>query len=283
MQNYQNYVFVVDTKGQPLSPTHPARARKLLKQGLAAVFRTYPFTIVLKKTVENPGNEPLRLKLDPGASVTGIALVNQSRDTVVWAAELTHRGDRIRAKLAERRVVRRNRRCRKTRYRQARFNNRKRKDGWLAPSLNHRVETTLTWVNRLSSYCPITDISMELVRFDTQKLLNPEISGVEYQQGVLFGYELREYLLTKWQHQCAYCGAKNIPLEIEHIQPKSKGGSDRVSNLAIACHKCNQKKGSQPVEQFLFKKTRNFEAVASAGQSPVEKCGSSQLYPMGIV
>lgn len=274
MPNYQNYVFVVDTKGQPLSPTHPARARKLLKQGLAAVFRTYPFTIVLKKTVENPGNEPLRLKLDPGASVTGIALVNQSRDTVVWAAELTHRGDRIRAKLAERRVVRRNRRCRKTRYRQARFNNRKRKDGWLAPSLNHRVETTLTWVNRLSSYCPITDISMELVRFDTQKLLNPEISGVEYQQGVLFGYELREYLLTKWQHQCAYCGAKNIPLEIEHIQPKSKGGSDRVSNLAIACHKCNQKKGSQPVEQFLFKKPEILKRLLVQAKAPLKNAAA---------
>lgn len=274
MPNYQNYVFVVDTKGQPLSPTHPARARKLLKQGLAAVFRTYPFTIVLKKTVENPGNEPLRLKLDPGASVTGIALVNQSRHTVVWAAELTHRGDRIRAKLAERRVVRRNRRCRKTRYRQARFNNRKRQDGWLAPSLKHRVETTLTWVNRLISYGPITDISMELVRFDTQKLQNPEISGVEYQQGVLFGYELREYLLTKWQHQCAYCGAKNIPLEIEHIQPKSKGGSDRVSNLAIACHKCNQKKGSQPVEQFLEKKPEILKRLLVQAKAPLKNAAA---------
>jgi 5-methylcytosine-specific restriction endonuclease McrA len=274
MQNYQNYVFVVDTKGQPLSPTHPARARKLLKQGLAAVFRTYPFTIVLKKTVENPGNEPLRLKLDPGASVTGIALVNQKTATVVWAAELTHRGDRIRAKLAERRGVRRNRRCRKTRYRQARFNNRKRQDGWLAPSLKHRVETTLTWVNRLISYGPITDISMELVRFDTQKLQNPEISGVEYQQGVLFGYELREYLLTKWQHQCAYCGAKNIPLEIEHIQPKSKGGSDRVSNLAIACHKCNQKKGSQPVEQFLEKKPEILKRLLVQAKAPLKNAAA---------
>ena len=274
MQNYQNYVFVVDTEGQPLSPTHPARARKLLKQGLAAVFRTYPFTIVLKKTVENPGNEPLRLKLDPGASVTGIALVNQKTATVVWAAELTHRGDRIRSKLTERRGVRHNRRYRKTRYRQARFNNRKRKDGWLAPSLKHRVETTLTWVNRLISYSPTTDISMELVRFDTQKLQNPEISGVEYQQGVLFGYELREYLLTKWQHQCAYCGAKNIPLEIEHIQPKSKGGSDRVSNLAIACHKCNQKKGSQPVEQFLFKKPEILKRLLVQAKAPLKNAAA---------
>ncbi|MDT9292734.1 MAG: RNA-guided endonuclease IscB [Limnospira sp. PMC 1286.21] len=274
MPNYQNYVFVVDTLGQPLSPTHPARARKLLKKGLAAVFRTYPFTIILKKTVENPGNEPSRIKLDPGASVTGIALVNQSRDTVIWAAELTHRGDRIRAKLTARRVVRRHRRCRKTRYRQARFNNRKRQEGWLAPSLKHRVETTLTWVNRLISSCPITDISMELVRFDTQKLLNPEISGVEYQQGVLFGYELREYLLTKWQHQCAYCGGQNIPLEIEHIQPKSQGGSDRVSNLAIACHKCHQKKGSQAVEQFLEKKPEILKRLLVQAKAPLKNAAA---------
>ncbi|AMW30553.1 hypothetical protein N39L_52220 [Limnospira platensis NIES-39] len=274
MPNYQNYVFVVDTLGQPLSPTHPAIARKLLKQGLAAVFRTYPFTIILKKTVENPGNEALRLKLDPGASVTGIALVNQSRDTVIWAAELTHRGDRIRAKLTARRVVRRHRRCRKTRYRQARFNNRKRQEGWLAPSLKHRVETTLTWVNRLISSRPITDISMELVRFDTQKLPNPEISGVEYQQGVLFGYELREYLLTKWQHQCAYCGGQNIPLEIEHIQPKSQGGFDRVSNLGIACHKCNQKKGSQPVEQFLLPKPEILKRCSVQAQAPLKNAAA---------
>lgn len=249
----QNCVFVLDANKQPLSPTHPARARKLLKQGKAAVFRTYPFTIILRKTVESPGNEPYRIKLDPGAKVTGLALVNERTGTVFWAAELTHRGDIIRQKLASRRVVRRNRRHRKTRYRPARFNNRKRPLGWLAPSLQHRVETTMTWVKRLQKYCPITDISMELVRFDMQKLQNPEISGVEYQQGVLFGYELREYLLTKWRHQCAYCGAKEVPLEIEHIHPKSKGGSDRVSNLAIACHKCNQKKADKPVEQFLKK------------------------------
>lgn len=250
----QNYVFVVDTKGQPLNPIHPGRARKLLSSGKAAVWRTYPFTIILKRPINAPKGGPNRIKLDPGSQVTGIALVNDKTGVLFWAAELTHRGDKIRAKLARRRVVRRSRRSRKTRYRQARFNNRKRFDGWLAPSLKHRVETTLTWVNRLSSYCPITDISMELVRFDTQKLQNPEISGARYQQGVLFGYELREYLLMKWNHQCAYCGAKNIPLEIEHIHPKSKGGSDRVSNLTIACHKCNQKKGSQPVEQFLNKK-----------------------------
>ena len=131
----QNYVFVVDTKGQPLNPIHPGRARKLLHSGKAAVWRTYPFTIVLKRAIASPIGAPNRIKLDPGSLVTGIALVNDLPGVVFWAAELTHRGDKIRAKLAGRRVVRRNRRCRKTRYRQAKFNNRKRKDGWLAPSL----------------------------------------------------------------------------------------------------------------------------------------------------
>jgi len=111
---------------------------------------------------------------------------------------------------------------------------------------------------------------MELVRFDIQKLQNPEISGVSYQQGVLFGYELREYLLTKWRHQCAYCGAKEVPLEIEHIHPKSKGGSDRVSNLAIACHKCNQKKGDKHVEQFLKKKPEVLKRLLAQAKAPLK-------------
>ncbi|AOY83331.1 RNA-guided endonuclease IscB [Moorena producens JHB] len=266
----QNRVFVIDVNKQPLNPIHPGRARKLLKQGKAAVFRTYPFTIILKKTVRDPVNEPHRIKLDPGAKVTGMALVNQRTDAVVWAAELTHRGDMIRQKLADRRRVRRNRRHRKTRYRPARFDHRKRPDGWLAPSLQHRVETTMTWVERLGKCCSITDLSMEFVRFDTQKLQNPEISGVQYQQGVLFGYELREYLLTKWRHECAYCGAQKVPLEIEHIHPKSKGGSDRVSNLAIACHQCNQKKGNKPVEQFLKKKPEVLKRLLAQANAPLK-------------
>jgi hypothetical protein len=85
---------------------------------------------------------------------------------------------------------------------------------------------------------------------------NPEISGIEYQHGTLQGIEIKEYLLEKWGHKCAYCGATNVPLEVEHIQPKSKGGSNRVSNLTIACHSCNQRKDKIPIEQFLSKKPK---------------------------
>jgi hypothetical protein len=90
------------------------------------------------------------------------------------------------------------------------------------------------------------------VKFDTQKLENPEIAGVEYQQGTLLGYEVREYLLEKWGRACAYCGATNIPLEIEHIVPKSRGGSNRVSNLTLACEPCNRRKNTQTATEFGY-------------------------------
>jgi hypothetical protein len=94
----------------------------------------------------------------------------------------------------------------------------------------------------------------ELVKFDTQAMENPEISGIEYQQGELAGYEIREYLLEKWGRKCAYCNAQNVPLEIEHIHPSSKGGSSRVSNLTIACRHCNEAKGNQELKDFLAQK-----------------------------
>ena len=169
---------------------------------------------------------------------------------LIWAAELTHRGQAIRDALLSRRQIRRSRRQRKTRYRPARFNNRRRGAGWLLPSLQSRIENIWTWAMRLARRCPITSISQELVRFDMQLMENAEISGVEYQQGELQGYEVREYLLEKWGRKCAYCGKEGVPLEIEHIIPKTRGGSNRVTNLSLACHDCNQKKGTQTAAEF---------------------------------
>jgi 5-methylcytosine-specific restriction endonuclease McrA len=113
-----------------------------------------------------------------------------------------------------------------------------------------RVQNILTWIARLRRLCPLGAISQELVRFDTQRLQNPEISGVEYQQGELVGYEVREYLLEKWKRACAYCGAKDVPLQIEHIVPKARGGSNRISNLTLACHTCNDRKGTLTAQEF---------------------------------
>lgn len=243
-------VFIVDANHQPLAPCHPAIARKLLTLGKAAVLRWFPFTLVLKRVVEKIEPQALRLKIDPGSRTTGLAVVNDETGEVVVAAELQHRGPQIRHKLEARRSVRRSRRQRKTRYRKARFANRKRKTGWLPPSLDSRVQNVVTWVERFGRVCPISSISLELVRFDTQLMQNAEISGVKYQQGELAGYQIREYLLEKFNRQCVYCGATGIPLQIEHIVPKSRGGSSRVSNLTLSCEACNQLKANRTAAEF---------------------------------
>lgn len=246
-----SHVLVIDTNKQPCAPVHPAEARTLLSRGQAAVWRRFPFTIILKQA-RTAQPEPLRLKLDPGSKTTGIAVVNDTTGQVVWAAELTHRGQQIRDALLTRHAVRRSRRQRTTRYRKPRFRNRRRPDGWVAPSLHHRVLTTLTWVERLRRWTPIGAISVEVVQFDTHLMQNAEISGVDYQQGELAGYEVRQYLLDKWGRRCAYCGVTDVPLQIEHLTPRSRGGSDRVSNLTLACGPCNQRKDTQTAAEFGF-------------------------------
>ena len=263
-----NFVFVLDPNFQPLDPVPPGQARRLLNQGKAAIYRRYPFAIILKHAVPSQKTQPHQLKIDPGSKVTGLAIVQRGK--AIWGAELTHRRLQIKHDLESRRESRRHRRNRKTRYRKPRFLNRTRKAGWLPPSLQSLVENVLTWVMRLRRYVPITGISQELVKFDTQKLQNPEISGVEYQQGELTGYEIREYLLQKWGRKCAYCGNQNVPLEVEHIQPKSRGGSERVSNLTIACHQCNQAKGNKDIHDFLAQKPEVLSRIAKLAKQPLK-------------
>jgi 5-methylcytosine-specific restriction endonuclease McrA len=248
-------VFVLDKNLKSLDPCHSARARELLQKRRAKVFKRYPFTIVMQdRTVEESTVHPHRIKIDPGSKTTGIAVVQEENGRVTNALEISHRGQQIKDSLESRSSLRRGRRNRKTRYRKPRFLNRARKAEWLPPSLESRIANIETWVRRIRKICPVTAISQELVRFDLQQLQNPEINGVEYQRGELFGFEVKEYLLAKWGRKCAYCSAENLPLEIEHILAKSKGGSNRVTNLTLACRKCNETKGNLPVEQFLKKK-----------------------------
>jgi 5-methylcytosine-specific restriction endonuclease McrA len=177
-------------------------------------------------------------------------MVNDATGQVVWAGELMHRGQRIHDGLLSCQTIRRGRRQRKTRYRPSRFLNRRRHAVWLPPSLESRLSNVLTWVARLRRYAPIGAVSLEVVKFDTQLMETPTISGLEYQQGELVGYEVREYLLEKWGRTCAYCGASAVPLQIEHIVPKVRGGSTRVSNLTIACKPCNTAKGTQTAAEY---------------------------------
>ena len=263
-----NYVFVLDTNKQPLSPCTSGMARSLLKAGKAAVFLRYPFTIILNKAVDSKEVKSCQLKLDPGSVTTGIAILQDNK--LIWAAELTHRGQKIKDSLESRRSLRRGRRGRKTRYRKPRFLNRTRDKGWLPPSLEHRVLTTMTWVNRLIKLCPISSIAMELVKFDCHKMQRSEISGKEYQQGTLYQYEVREYLLEKWHRTCAYCGVKNVALEVEHIVPRSRGGSNRVSNLTIACVLCNQAKSNLDIREFLADKPSILKRILAKCKAPLK-------------
>ena len=264
-----NFVFLIDANKMPMNPIHPAHARELMEKGKAAVFRRFPFTLIMKRVVNKIVTYPLSLRIDPGSKFTGISLVN-NRDEVIWGMELEHRGLAIRDALETRSAIRRGRRTRHTRYRQARFLNRKRPKGWLAPSLMHRVLTIETWVKRITKFAPIAEIRQELVRFDLQQLENPEISGVEYQQGELLGYEVREYLLNKWERKCTYCEIKDVPLQVEHVKPKAKGGSNRISNLCLACDKCNKKKGTLDIKVFLAEKPDLLKKIQSQLKAPLK-------------
>ncbi|KAB8319201.1 HNH endonuclease [Tolypothrix campylonemoides VB511288] len=257
-----NVVFVIDTNQKPLQPCSAAVARKLLLRGKAAMFRRYPAVIILKKEVDSVGKPKIELRIDPGSKYTGFALVDSkdNADFIIWGTELEHRGAAICKELTKRSAIRRSRRNRKTRYRKKRFERRK-PEGWLAPSLQHRVDTTLTWVKRICKFVPIMSISVEQVKFDLQKLENSDIQGIEYQQGTLAGYTLREALLEHWGRKCAYCDVENVFLEIEHIYPKSKGGSDKFSNLTLACHKCNINKGNKSIDEFLLSDHKRLEQI----------------------
>ncbi|MGI9296816.1 MAG: RNA-guided endonuclease IscB [Gammaproteobacteria bacterium] len=274
-----NRVCVIDAAGQRLAPCTAKRARRLRDAGKAKRVYHAPYTIQLVHTVENPTPCPLEIRLDPGSKTTGIAVVaTYARgDVVIWAGEIHHRGHQITSDLEKRAAARRNRRSRKW-YRRPKFRylpkgangySFGRADGWLPPSLMSRVYNVETWAKRLMRWMPITSIAVETVRFDMQKLRNPEIAGVEYQHGTLFGTEVREYVLRKWGHECAYCGAQNCPLELEHILAKSCGGSDAVSNLTLACVPCNKAKDNLPIEVFLKRKPERLARIQKQRLAPL--------------
>ena len=229
-------------------PTTPRRARRWLTAKCARVVRLEPFTIRLRFATQEHV-QPAQAGVDTGSKVVGIAATTNGE--VVFQAEVHLRND-ITQKMTQRRHYRRNRRGRKTRYRQPRYANRRRPTGWLPPSLRSKAEATVKAVRLVASFLPVGRVNVEVGSFDTQKMQNPAIAHREYQQGELQGYFMREYLLQKWQRTCAYCHAQGVPLEIEHIVPKSRGGSNRASNLTLACHPCNQRKGQQTAEEFGF-------------------------------
>lgn len=248
-------VFVIDKNKKPLSMCHSAKARKLLSAGEAVIISQYPFVIKLKKSVDQNIDKNYSIKIDPGAKFTGIAILYNNKD-IVFCAVIQHKAFEIVDKMKSRASLRRGRRARFTRYRKPRFLNRagSKKAGWLPPSLRSRIDNITNWVKKLMAICPMCEIYFENVKFDTQLMENPDVNGVEYQRGELYGFEISEYLRERTNFKCAYCGKEGTKekLEIEHIIPKSRGGSNRVNNLTLACHKCNQKKGNQTAKEFGY-------------------------------
>nr|WP_305037073.1 RNA-guided endonuclease IscB [Nocardiopsis sp. Huas11] len=272
-------VFVLDRHGTPLQPCPPARARQLLAKGRAVVHRHTPFVIRLKdRTAADSEVDGVEVGIDPGSKHTGITVFTEQvgRRRSRYAIQLDHRGTRIRKNMGQRSGYRRRRRTANLRHRPPRFDNRTRPQGWLPPSLRHRVDTTVSWVDRLTRLAPVRAVHVERAAFDTHALsAGRSLEGLEYQQGALCGFEVREYLLAKFDRTCAYCGATNTPLNIDHVHPRSWGGSDRVSNLVLSCVPCNQGKDDQPVEEFVTN-TRTLARIKAQTKTPLKDAAAVQ-------
>ena len=261
---------VLDQQGKPLMPTtRLGKVYRLLKTQKAHIVSYEPFTIQLDYEPNTHIIQPMTLGVDSGAIHSGYSLANEHRE--YYSAEIIARDD-ISKRLSNRRMYRQNRRSRKTRYRKPRFNNRKnKKKGWLPPSLEQKTAVQLNEIDHLHHYFPIEKIIVEVAEFDIQKIKDPNISGIGYQQGTLQGYNIRNYLLEKHNRKCFYCGKSVSKFEVEHMLPKSRGGSNRIDNLTLSCHECNQKKDTLTAEEFIKQTLPAKKAAAKLKQLPNEK------------
>ena len=263
-------VSVLNQNGKPLMPTtRLGKVYRLLKTQKAHIVSYEPFTIQLNYKPDTHIIQPMTLGVDSGAIHSGYSVANKHRE--YYSAEVVARDD-ISKRLSNRRMYRQTRRSRKTRYRKPRFNNRKnKKKGWLPPSLEQKVTVQLNEIDHLHRHFPIQKIIVEVAEFDIQKIKNPDISGIEYQQGTLQGYNIRNYLLEKHNRKCFYCGKTVSKFEVEHMLPKSRGGSNRIDNLTLSCHDCNQKKDTLTAEEFIKQTLPAKKAAAKLKQLPNEK------------
>ncbi|EEV8378054.1 HNH endonuclease, partial [Escherichia coli] len=146
-----------------------------------------------------------------------------------------------------------------------------------------RVNNIVEWSKRFIRLSPVGFITVESVKFDMQKMENAAVEGLEYQRGTLFDYEVKEYLLEKYNYSCVYCGAKNVPFEKEHVIPRSRGGSNRISNLVLSCHDCNQKKDNLPIEVFLKDNPALLKKIKAQLKSPLKDASAVNITRKQIV
>lgn len=231
-------VYVISQNGQPLMPTeNHVKVRILLKNKKAKVIKRCPFTIQLAYDSTNY-TQDITLGVDSGSKHIGLSATTRSK--VLFESDIELRNDIVNL-LSIRRQNRRTRRNRKTRYRKPRFNNRKRKEGWLAPSVQNKVDSHLTVIRKVHEILPITKVIVEVASFDIQKIKNSTISGTEYQQGEQLDFwNVREYVLFRDSHICQCCKGKSKDkiLNVHHIESRKTGG-DAPNNLITLCETCH--------------------------------------------
>ena len=241
-------VFVLDRSKKPLNMISHAKARILLKNKLAVVHKIYPFTIRLKDNSCVDNDRSYTVKVDPGSRTTGVAIVDNT-DKVVMLAEIEHRGHLVKKNLYDRKTVRRKRRNKNTRYREARFLNRTKPKGWLAPSVKSRADNVINFIKKYKKILNINKVMIESVSFDTAQMTsNNYLIGTAYQQGPLYNTNLRDFIFSKTNGRCSYCGAKAT--EIDHVIPRANGGTNSVYNLVASCRACNQMKSNSSLKEF---------------------------------
>ena len=241
-------VLVINKQKQPCNTISAAYARILLFSKQAVIYKRIPFTIRLRNDNAVLKNRNYTIKIDPGSRTTGVAITDD-KDSVVMLAELEHRGHIIKRNLDSRRAVRNSRRQRKTRYRKARFDNRTRPKGWLAPSVKSRADNVINFIKKYKKIINITKVMIENVSFDVAQMSSEtKLWGNDYQQGNLYNKNLKEFIFSKTKGRCSYCGGKAT--EIDHVIPRSNGGTNSSYNLTPACRSCNEKKSNLSLKEF---------------------------------
>lgn len=257
-------VYVKNLRGEALMPTTPQKARKLIKENKAKIVSYTPFTIQLLYATGETA-QPVSIGIDLGAKHIGVAI--QSENKVISKGEIELRDD-VKSLMETRKIYRRSRRNRKTRYRKPRFNNRKRPDNWLPPSIQSRIDNTFMWIDRFMELVPNPILNIEVGKFDVQKMINPDIKGKEYQEGSSYGYyDTRYYVFARDKYTCQVCKKKGKILQTHHIIYKSRGGTDRANNLITVCTDCHNYKNHQEGE-VLYKWMVDKKKVPSYKETP---------------
>lgn len=237
-------VFVINQRGEALMPCTQRKARLLLKEGNAKIHKYNPFTIQLTVPT-GESKQDCHVGIDTGAKHIGFAITSQNK--VLFKGEVELRQD-VKGNLDTRRIYRKSRHNRKTRYRKEKFLNRKRGENWLPPSLQNRINHTYRWIDEMCNLVSNPILHIEVGKFDIAKMINTKIQGVDYQYGQTYRfYNVRYFVFARDNYTCQCCGkSKDKILHTHHILYKSQGGTDRADNLITVCSDCHTTENHKP-------------------------------------